>query len=154
MTISGFDRESTIFIQEFFHLNARVAKGIRGCVTILYLGCCLLQDTDYLPVTVLIEDINDNRPEFVGAPYRIRVEELTPPGLTIFRGLQALDRDKPNTANSEVTYSIIGGNEERKFSVEATSSKKAVIVLRKDLDYDSEDKLFNLTIKAEVSLFM
>ena len=60
------------------------------------------------------------------------------------------DRDKPNTANSEVTYSIIGGNEQRKFSVEATSSKKAVIVLRKDLDYDSGDKLFNLTIRAEV----
>ena len=38
------------------------------------------QETDYLPVTVLIEDINDHRPEFVGAPYRIRVEELTPPG--------------------------------------------------------------------------
>ena len=32
-----------------------------------------------------------------------------------------------------MTYSIIGGNEQRKFSVEATSSKKAVIVLRKDL---------------------
>ena len=62
-----------------------------------------------------------------------------------------MDRDKPNTANSEVTYSIIGGNEQRKFSVEATSSKKAVVVLRKDLDYDGGDKLFNLTIKAEVS---
>ena len=49
-----------------------------------------------------------------------------------------------------MTYSIIGGNEQRKFSVEATSSKKAVIVLRKDLDYDSGDKLFNLTIRAEV----
>lgn len=34
-------------------------------------------------------------------------------GLTIFRGIQALDRDKPNTANSEVVYSIINGNEER-----------------------------------------
>ena len=99
---------------------------------------------------MLIEDINDNRPEFVGAPYRIRVEELTPPGLTIFRGLQALDRDKPNTANSEVTYSIIRGNERRIFSVEAASSKKAVIVLRKNLDFDTRDKQFNLTIKAEV----
>ena len=48
------------------------------------------QETDYLPVTVLIEDINDHHPQFVGAPYRIRVEELTPPGLTVFRGLQAL----------------------------------------------------------------
>ena len=102
-------------------------------------------------MTVLIEDINDHHPKFVGAPYRIRVEELTPPGLTVFRGLKALDSDKPNTANSEVTYSIIGGNEQRKFSVEATSSKKAVIVLRKDLDYDSGDRIFNLTIRAEVS---
>ena len=41
-------------------------------------------------MTVLIEDINDHLPQFVGAPYRIRVEELTPPGLTVFRGLQAL----------------------------------------------------------------
>ena len=41
-------------------------------------------------MTVLIEDINDHHPQFVGAPYRIRVEELTPPGLTVFRGLQAL----------------------------------------------------------------
>ena len=43
-------------------------------------------------MTVLIEDINDHHPQFVGAPYRIRVEELTPPGLTVFRGLQALGR--------------------------------------------------------------
>ena len=50
----------------------------------------IFQETDYLPVTVLIEDINDHHPQFVGAPYRIRVEELTPPGLTVFRGLQAL----------------------------------------------------------------
>ena len=114
------------------------------------IGHPCFQETDYLPITVLVEDINDNKPQFVGAPYRIRVEELTPPGLTVFRGLQALDRDKPNTANSEVTYSIIGGNEQRKFSVEATSSKKAVVVLRKDLDYDRGDKIFNLTIKAEV----
>ena len=70
--------------------------------------------------------------------------------LVISNDFSFSDRDKPNTANSEVTYSIIGGNEQRKFSVEATSSKKAVIVLRKDLDYDSGDKLFNLTIRAEV----
>ena len=63
-----------------------------------------------------------------------------------------MDRDKPNTANSEVTYSIIAGNDQRKFSVEATTSKKAVVVLRKNLDYDTGDRQFNLTIKAEVKL--
>jgi hypothetical protein len=33
--------------------------------------------------------------------------QLTPVGLTIFRSIQAIDRDKPNTANSDVTYSIV-----------------------------------------------
>ena len=33
--------------------------------------------------------------------------QLTPVGLTVFRGIHAIDRDKPNTANSDVTYSIV-----------------------------------------------
>jgi hypothetical protein len=33
-----------------------------------------------LPVTVYIEDENDNAPEFIGAPYNIVVDELTPQG--------------------------------------------------------------------------
>jgi hypothetical protein len=73
--------------------------------------------------------------------------------LTIFRGIQALDRDKPNTANSEVVYSLISGNEDRKFSIEATS-KKAVLVLRKTLDYDGGERTFNITIKAQVRKFV
>ena len=71
--------------------------------------------------------------------------------MTIFRGIQALDRDKPNTANSEVSYSLISGNDDRKFSIEATGSKKAVLVLRKPLDYDTGVRRFNLTIKAQVT---
>jgi hypothetical protein len=43
----------------------------------------LSQDTDYLPVTIYIEDVNDNAPEFVGAPYSVTVDELTPPGETV-----------------------------------------------------------------------
>jgi hypothetical protein len=70
--------------------------------------------------------------------------------LTIFRGIQSLDRDKPNTANSEVSYSLVSGNDDRKFSIEATGSKKAVLVLRKPLDFDNGERLFNLTIRAQV----
>lgn len=33
--------------------------------------------------------------------------QLTPVGLTVFRGIHAIDRDKPNTPNSDVTYSIV-----------------------------------------------
>ena len=38
----------------------------------------------YLPITVSIEDVNDNVPEFVNAPYGpIVVDELAPPGMII-----------------------------------------------------------------------
>ena len=37
-------------------------------------------ETDYLPVTVYITDVNDNRPEFVNAPYNVTIDELTKPG--------------------------------------------------------------------------
>lgn len=36
--------------------------------------------------------------------------QLTPIGLTVFRGIHAIDRDKPNTANSDITYSIVVSN--------------------------------------------
>lgn len=77
-------------------------------------------------------DVNDHAPEFQNVPYQLEVDEvswplglpktsssqethptnvlisqLTPVGLTIFRSIQAIDRDKPNTANSDITYSIV-----------------------------------------------
>ena len=45
-------------------------------------------------------------------------------GLTIFRGIQALDKDKPNTANSDLSYGIISGNDDKKFSIEGNIKLK------------------------------
>jgi len=55
------------------------------CAVYIYVNQLLifffkLKDTDYLPVTVYIEDENDNAPEFIGGPYNIVVDELTPQG--------------------------------------------------------------------------
>jgi hypothetical protein len=61
----------------------------------------------FLPVTVYVQDVNDHSPEFQNVPYSLEVDELTPVGLTVFRGIHAIDRDKPNTANSDITYSIV-----------------------------------------------
>ena len=57
----------------------------------------------------------------------------------------------PNTPNSHVTYSIVSGNEDKKFSIEG--SGKAVVVLRKKLDFEAGDRLFNLTVLAQVPYF-
>lgn len=97
-----------------------------------------------------IDDINDNRPEFIGTPYNVSLDESATPGLTVFRGISALDRDKPGTANSAITYSIVSGNEAKKFSLEGRNSVKTVLVLRKALDFDAGERQFNLTIRAQV----
>ena len=47
-----------------------------------------------------------------------------------------------------MTYSIVSGNDDRKFSIEG--NQKAVVVLRKPLDFERGDSLFNLTIVAKV----
>lgn len=99
-----------------------------------------------MSVTVYVEDVNDHAPRFLDVPYHLTVDELTPTGLTLFRGIHAIDRDKPNTPNSDVHYSIVGGNEQGKFALE--SSHKAVLVLKKPLDYDSGDKEYSLKIMA------
>ena len=62
-------------------------------------------------------------------------------------GHWALDFDKPNSTNSDVQYSIVSGNENRKFSIEG--DEKADVVLRRSLQFEKENSLFNLTILAE-----
>lgn len=72
------------------------------------------------------------------------------PGLTIFKSIRAFDRDKPNTPNSDVQYSISGGDEGHHFALE--SSHRPALVLKKPLDYDTGDKEFMLVVTASVSL--
>ncbi|XP_021940674.1 cadherin-89D isoform X3 [Zootermopsis nevadensis] len=102
--------------------------------------------SSYLSVTVYVEDVNDHAPQFINAPYHVTVDELTPTGLTVFRGIHAVDSDKRNTPNSDVQYSIVDGNEKGKFAME--SSHRAVLVLRRPLDYDAGDREFTLTLMA------
>ncbi|XP_008554394.1 cadherin-89D isoform X3 [Microplitis demolitor] len=102
--------------------------------------------SSHLSVTVYVEDINDHAPQFIGTPYHVFVDEFTPPGMTIFRGINAFDGDKPNTPNSDVHYAIVKGNEEGKFSLE--SGHRTALILRKPLDYDAGDRLFSLIITA------
>lgn len=108
--------------------------------------------TSFLVVTVYIEDINDHFPVFQNLPYSITVEEATPIGTTIFQGVLAFDRDKPNTPNSDVQYSIgvqdfgPGGPY---FSLE--SPHRPSVVLRRSLDYDEGIRRFSVPIIAAVS---
>ncbi|CAD6233777.1 GSCOCG00007273001-RA-CDS [Cotesia congregata] len=102
--------------------------------------------SSHLSVTVYVEDINDHAPQFINTPYYVSVDEFTPPGITIFRGIEAIDGDKPNTPNSDIHYAIVKGNEDGKFSLE--SGHRTALILRKSLDYDAGDNIFYLVITA------
>ncbi|KRT80755.1 Cadherin, partial [Oryctes borbonicus] len=102
--------------------------------------------TSSLAITVYVEDVNDHAPIFQNAPYHVAIEELTPVGLTVFKGIHATDRDKPNTPNSDIHYSITAGNEKGKFGLD--NSHEAYLVLKKPLDYDNGDREFVLIITA------
>lgn len=129
------------------------------------------EEASYLTVTVYVEDINDNYPKFMGSPYTIHVDESTPVGKdfnsriydfeisnnefwiigsTVYSGITAFDRDKPNTPNSDVQFSIgpqdyPGGPY---FAIE--HPHRPAIVLRKKLDYDEGLRKFDITIIASV----
>lgn len=63
---------------------------------------------------VYLPDMNDNPPEFASHTYYTTVTESASIGSDIVRVL-ATSRDSGK--NAEITYSIIGGNEHRKFAI-------------------------------------
>ncbi|KAK0046214.1 protocadherin-like wing polarity protein stan isoform X1 [Biomphalaria pfeifferi] len=61
----------------------------------------------YRVLKIQILDVNDNTPQFVYAPYSYTVNELTPVGLTVFRGISATDLDEG--PNKQIFYSFSSG---------------------------------------------
>lgn len=105
-----------------------------------------------MSITVYIEDVNDNAPEFLNTPYIVDVDENTPPGTIVFEGIQAFDRDKPNTPNSEVHFSMstvpeqLSADGSPYFSLK--SPHRPLLILKKDLDFDNGIRLFKLPLFA------
>lgn len=108
-----------------------------------------MEETSFLTVTVYVEDINDNTPKFVNTPYNANVDESAAIGSTIFHDIKAFDKDKPNTPNSDIQYSLgpqdfdAGGPF---FSME--SPHRPSIVLRRKLDFDYGLKVFSINVLA------
>ncbi len=96
-----------------------------------------------------VEDVNKHAPEFHNVPYQVDVDELTPVGVAIFRGIAAIDRDTPGTPNSAVSYFIIGtepDSENNTFILPDPSEGN--LVLNKPLDFDNGNKEFKIKIQA------
>ncbi|KAJ6636860.1 Protocadherin Fat 1 [Pseudolycoriella hygida] len=98
-----------------------------------------------IPVNVRVTDINDNAPEWIGAPYSLPLSEVTVPGTRILQGARAVDKDQQG-AYATVEYQVLKGP----FSdyVAFVSPLEGTLVLKKALDYETL-KNFTVTLRAQ-----
>ena len=96
--------------------------------------------TSSTPVVINILDRNDNSPTFSQPVYYQEVPENSSPGSLV---LQLVCTDRDSGPNQELVYSIISGNNERKFQIDSFSGELTLIAA---LDYDnpSTTDLFTL----------
>ncbi|XP_060526655.1 fat-like cadherin-related tumor suppressor homolog isoform X2 [Cylas formicarius] len=119
------DRE----IRAFYNLTVQAAdQGTPQLSTVTHL-------------VVNVQDINDNPPEFANKYYFATVPEIDAIGTEVVR---VLATSKDIGPNAEVFYSIIGGNEHKKFAINKTTG---VITIADTLDYERAKDYF-LTIQA------
>lgn len=89
-------------------------------------------------ITVNVEDVNDNRPQFERVDCRGYIDRSTPPGSEVAT-LSAVDFDQGNI----ISYRVLAGNEDRCFELDPTSG---VLTLTCDLhDLMVSERVLNVT---------
>ncbi|XP_029306921.1 neural-cadherin [Cottoperca gobio] len=98
--------------------------------------------------TIMISDVNDHPPVFTQRVYTTQVTEDLEVNSEVLV-VSATDGDEGE--NAVVTFSIVGGDEDRKFFVETDKvNRRGVIKLKKMVDFEKpRERTFNLTLKAE-----
>lgn len=92
---------------------------------------------------ILVLDVNDNPPEFASRLYFSSVREGVPKGTDV---VQLLATSKDSGVNADITYTVVGGNEARKFDIHPKSGM--ITVASDDLDHETGSSYF-LTIQAQ-----
>lgn len=71
-------------------------------------------------VQVIILDINDNPPEFVQHFYNTTVFENATHGISV---ITVLANSLDTGMNAQITYSVIAGNDDERFSIDSNTGK-------------------------------
>ncbi|XP_072249833.1 neural-cadherin [Leuresthes tenuis] len=98
--------------------------------------------------TIMVSDVNDHPPIFTQRVYTTQMTEDLEVNSEVLV-VSATDGDEGE--NAVVTFSIVGGDEDRKFFVETDKvNRRGVIKLKKKVDFEKpHERTFNLTLKAE-----
>ncbi|KAI4897258.1 hypothetical protein NFI96_024623, partial [Prochilodus magdalenae] len=106
--------------------------------------------SDTATVTIHLTDVNDNSPVFSQELYSTVVSEDTQPGcsvLTSFRAIQVTAKDFDGPSNSRIHYSIVGGNQDSPYIMDAVSG---VLKVARQLDREKVGG-YELTVLASDS---
>ncbi len=129
-THKRLDRET----QDFYSLDIQASD----------MGAIPNRETASAIINIQIEDDNDNYPQFSQSHYTVDVsEDLDSTGHPVIAEIKAIDADKGS--NSEIRYSIIGGNSHDTFEIDQVSGK---LVMKKNLDYERLSS-YRLSIRAQ-----
>ncbi|CAG0904506.1 unnamed protein product, partial [Cyprideis torosa] len=97
-----------------------------------------------IPVIVRITDVNDHSPAFLDEPYEVTIDELTPIGTTIFRGIKTQDPD--SGSNGLVEFSVVPGDPDSSadgfgyFSIPLPH--RGEVIVNHTLDYENTRRYF------------
>ncbi|XP_043247503.1 fat-like cadherin-related tumor suppressor homolog, partial [Amphibalanus amphitrite] len=92
-------------------------------------------------VILLVQDVNDNAPEFTKTMYHASAYENTTVGTEVLK-LLATSRD--SGVNAEISYSIIGGNEHNMFEI---NRKTGIVSVTAQLDFERARE-YMVTVEA------
>ncbi|XP_030639003.1 neural-cadherin [Chanos chanos] len=98
--------------------------------------------------TIVVSDVNDHTPVFTQRVYVASMAEDLDINSEVL-AVAATDGDEGE--NAAMTFSIIGGDEDRKFFIETDKvNRRGVLRLKKKIDFEKpHERIFNLTVKVE-----
>ncbi|CAD5218600.1 unnamed protein product [Bursaphelenchus okinawaensis] len=105
------------------------------------------QQISYATVTVELEDVNDNAPQFEKASYSLWIAENSPIG-TVVGTLVATDADVG--ANAHIDFKIFGGSDAKLFEIETDDKQNGVVRIRSraEFDYEAKNNKFYVELQA------
>ena len=142
------DGSETVFTID--HLTGAISVGEQGLdyeATSSFLLTVAVTDGGSPPrnastdVLILLEDVNDNSPVFLGPSQPLEVMEYTPVGTTIGR-VEVEDADSPEV--TQLSYQIVGGDEGGRFAINSTTGHIATAA---SVDRE-EQELYTLLIEV------
>ncbi|XP_034546275.1 protocadherin Fat 4-like [Notolabrus celidotus] len=100
-------------------------------------------------ISVVVSDVNDNKPEFSLSPYTFYVTEANEPGTSVF-SVKAFDRDEND--NALISYHILrnGGEENKLASFLNINTETGDILALKSFDFETV-KMFQFQVVASDS---